>query len=222
MYEKKCILWTTIGRKILLALSGLALFFFLIFHLLGNLTLFMKNPDIFNQYARTLENMGILLYIAEGILILTFLVHIVDAILVTLENRKARSMPYYKEADAGKPSHKSLASKTMIYTGILVLIFMILHIKMFKFASSPACCGSKERNLYLIVSQAFTDPTIVAGYCLALIVLGFHLRHAFFSAFQSLGISHPRYTPYLDKLGIFLAFLIAGGFLSIPIWFFIR
>ncbi|NUM35237.1 MAG: succinate dehydrogenase cytochrome b subunit [Candidatus Brocadiae bacterium] len=212
------ILWTTIGRKVLLALSGLALFFFLIFHLLGNFTLFVKDPGIFNQYAYTLERMGFILYVMEGLLILTFLVHILDAIFVTLENRKARSSSYYKEGNAGKPSRKSLSSKTMIYTGLLVFAFVVFHVKMFKYGAHYVAQNSNIRDLHRLVVECFKTDYIVISYCIAMILLGLHLRHAFFSAFQSLGIAHPKYTPYIEKLGILFAIAIAGGFLSIPVW----
>lgn len=216
----KIILYTTIGRKILLAITGFFLFLFLVGHLLGNLPLVLNKPLLFNQYAHSLESMGMLLYIVEVLLVLTFLVHALDALFITLENRKARPIKYYKEVNAGKPSRKGISSTTMIYTGILVLVFLVIHIKTFKYGTHYTVPGSETemRDLHRLVVEVFHNGWFVLGYSVAMILLGLHLRHAFFSACQSLGIDHPHYTSKIEALGILLSFIIAGGFFIIPIW----
>ena len=212
----KIILWSSVGRKFVLALTGLALFLFVVVHLLGNLTLFLHDGSIFNKYAHTLQSMGGLLYIAEALLASLFLIHAIYATAVTLENRKARTTRYYKEGNAGKPSRKGFSSKTMIYTGALVLTFIIIHIKTLKYG--PHYDGKGMRDLHKLISETFHNIWYVTGYGVAMIIFGFHLRHAFLSAFQTLGIENPRYTPALATLALLLSVVLAGGFLSIPVW----
>ncbi len=218
---------TTVGRKLVMAVSGIFLMLFLVVHLAGNLTmLFPDGGEMFNAYAHKLESMGVLLYVAEAGLLAIFLFHVISAFQVYAEKKRAtKGGRYAVEASKGGPSKKSVASRSMIYTGIILLLFIPLHIWMFKFnAGSPIPTtevGGKEvKDLFQVVVQAFSNPAIAFGYTAVMLLLGFHLRHGFWSALQSIGAMNPRWSPLIYTLGLVFALLMAGGFLFLPLYFF--
>ncbi|MCZ6634346.1 MAG: succinate dehydrogenase cytochrome b subunit [bacterium] len=221
-------IWSSIGKKILMSLTGLAMFGFLLGHLLGNLPLLMleKSADDYNRYSHFLIGLGGLLILIELILLGGLLFHAWTAVSIVRGKRRARPERYHKVQSAGGASRKTLGASTMILTGLVILLFVPLHLKTFKFG--PGASGEKEyvtvvdgvemRDLHKLVMETFQDPIYVAWYVLAMICLGFHLSHAFWSAFQSLGLYHDRYTPWLYSGGRVLAFLISAGFLVVPVW----
>ncbi len=216
---------STVFRKFLMGLSGLLLCGFVVMHLLGNLTLLLPNSDPFNMYAHKLESMGPLLYVAEIGLIVLFMMHIGIGIGIQLEKKQARPNDYQVKGDAGGPSHKSVFSKNMIITGMLLAVFVIAHQFHFKFAPSQMTAlasGESVRDLYNVVITFFQNPLHVGGYVLMMLALGSHLRHGFWSAFQSLGASHPRYSPLIHSFGILFAVAMAVGFIILPIWIFVN
>lgn len=225
MKELLKLLWSSVGRKILMAVTGLCLVGFVAVHLLGNLLL-LVGGEAFNEYAHTLESTGVLLIFAELGLLSLFLLHALSGGLVTLDNRASRAEPYQKVGDAGGPSLKTFSSRTMIITGLTLLGFTIIHVWMFKYGPGvkegyvTTLHDAPARDLYLLVVQSFKDPWIAFGYVGVMVLLGFHLRHAIWSAFQSLGIHHPRWTPVIYSLGGILAIALAVGFLFLPIWIF--
>jgi succinate dehydrogenase / fumarate reductase cytochrome b subunit len=220
------VFWSTLGKKILTALTGLALFLFVTGHLGGNL-LILVGPEAFNAYSHKLISLGPLLYVIEALLVLVFLVHIVFAVAVTLTNRKARPDRYTVTAGRGQPSQMGLSSKNMIWTGLILLVFTVLHIKTFKYGPAEAqgyvasLQGESVRDLYRLVVEVFSQEVYVIGYVVAMLLLGFHLRHGFWSAFQSLGANHPRYMPIVQGIGVVAAILLAVGFLFLPVWVYI-
>lgn len=216
---------TSAGKKIITGLTGIGLILFIILHLAGNLSLFMGEHGLpFNEYAHFLENLGhgMLLPIAEIGLLLLFAFHIVAGIAVTLRNRQARPQNYYKIADAGHTSHKTASSQTMIVTGIILMCFLVLHILQFRLRNlfngypSPTVPGMKD--LYRLVYETFREPVYVWIYCLVMVFLGVHLRHGFWSAFQSLGLNNPRWMPFFYAAGLAFAILIFAGFFVLPIY----
>ncbi|HEY3282210.1 MAG TPA: succinate dehydrogenase cytochrome b subunit [Armatimonadota bacterium] len=206
---------TTTGTKIVIGITGLLVFAFLVVHLLGNLIVFM-GPGAFNGYAHTLAAIPLTLLMELGLAAI-FLIHVYKAVVNWFANRQARPVGYYQKKWAGKPSRKSVASSTMIYTGFFTLFFVVLHLKAFRFGPETLIPGTQVRDLYALEMKVFADPTIVAFYTVSMVILGFHLWHAFSSAFQSLGADHTKYTPALVVLGRVLAVVIAGGFLAIPL-----
>lgn len=208
---------TSIGSKILIALTGLALGIFLIGHLAGNL-LFLAGPDAFNQYGHTMVS-NPLIYVAEAGLIAVFLLHLGKALAGFLANKAARPQAYAakKWAKTKNPaSRKSLASTTMIVTGTITLVFVVTHLLTFKFGTyyeTPAGI----RDLYRLQLEIFSNPVYVAFYLAAMAVIFFHLWHGLSSAAQSLGIDHPNWTPRILVLGRVLTAAIAGGFFLLPI-----
>jgi succinate dehydrogenase / fumarate reductase, cytochrome b subunit len=217
---------TSVGRKITTGLTGLGLVAFVVIHLAGNLSLFVGS-EAFNAYAHKLESLGPLLYLAEIGLIAVFVFHIIFTIAVTMQNKAARSNAYVTKGDAGKPSRKSLSSQTMIYTGLVLGAFVVWHVWMFKFGPGipqgyvEVQHGEDYRDLYRLVSESFQNVWITAAYVFVMVLLGTHVRHGFWSAFQSLGAYHPRYTPLIYSAGVALAVLLAIGFLALPLYFYV-
>lgn len=216
--------WSSIGKKLLVGLTGLMLSVFVAVHLLGNLTLLFGRGEAFNRYAHSLERWGLLLYAGELGLLLAFVIHAVTAVAFYRKSREARPVGYYKVTSGGKPSRKSVSSSTMVYTGLLLLVFTILHLKTFKFGPGVGqgyvmqLQGENVRDLYRLVVEVFSNRWYVLWYVGAMLFLGFHLHHGFWSAFQSLGAYSPRLTPAIYMTGIVFAIVIAGGFLFLPIW----
>jgi succinate dehydrogenase / fumarate reductase cytochrome b subunit len=219
-------IWSTIGKKILMALTGLALVGFVCVHLVGNLTLYI-GPHAFNLYAHKLMSMGPLVYAAEAILVGLFLIHMISAIAVTLGNWKARPDKYSVSGEQGHTSRMTVSSKTMIWTGIILIIFTVIHLINFKYGPGLEqgytfdLDGENVRDLYRLVVESFGREIYVIPYVLCMVLLFSHLRHGFWSAFQSLGANHPRYMPLISALGILIAIVVGIGFLVIPVWIYL-
>jgi len=217
---------STVVRKYVMAASGMALMLFLIVHLGGNLTMFVPDGgELFNSYAHHLESLGPLLYVAEAGLLAIFLFHVITAFQVYAEKRRARPEPYAVSATKGGPSKNTIASRSMIYTGLILLLFIPLHIWMFKFNAGSAFSfnevhGKEIKDLYSVVVSAFSRPEIAFGYAAVMLLLGFHLRHGFWSSLQSLGAMCPRASGFIYTAGLVFAVLVAGGFLVLPLYLF--
>jgi succinate dehydrogenase / fumarate reductase cytochrome b subunit len=212
---------SSIGSKILIALTGLALFVFLIGHLAGNL-LFLAGPDAFNHYAHSLIS-NPLVYVAEAGLVAIFLVHVAKTVASVLGNRNARPTGYAvrRWARTKNPkSRKSVASTTMILTGTVTALFVVTHLVTFKFGPVYETADG-VRDLHRLQLEVFSGPGYVLFYLFAMAVIFFHLWHGISSAAQSLGVDHPRWTPRLLWLGRGLSLAIAGGFFIIPIYTFL-
>jgi succinate dehydrogenase / fumarate reductase cytochrome b subunit len=211
---------SSIGSKILIALTGLALFVFLVGHLAGNL-LFLAGPDAFNEYSHTLIS-NPLVYAAEAGLLAVFFLHVAKTVAGVLTNRGARPTGYATRRwvrTKSSRSRKSLASTTMILTGTFTALFVATHLATFKFGTFYESEGI--RDLYRLQLEVFSAPGYVAFYVVAMGILFFHLWHGLASAAQSLGIDHPRWTPRILVIGRALSMAIAGGFFIIPIYTFL-
>ncbi len=216
------IAWSSVGKKVITGLTGLALFGFVVVHLIGNFTLFL-GPHAFNGYAHFLETAlhGGLMPSAEIVLIVIFLFHMISAITVAWsDKRAARKIGYKTMKNAGGKSRKTLSSVSMIYTGILIIIFVLGHIYLFKFGNHEVTHGTK--NLFKTVVTEFKSPVFTGFTVLVMVLLGLHLRHGFWSAFQSLGWANNKYLPILEKLALFFAIVLAVGFIVIPIVMFLN
>lgn len=207
---------SSVGTKLLIGLTGLALFVYMVLHLAGNALIF-AGVDIFNAYSHTLISNPLILPIEIGLLAV-FLVHIYKAATMWTRNQAARPVGYLKKELAGHTSRKTLSSTTMIWSGLVILVFVIIHVKQFKFGSFYQVTDSDVRDLARTEIEVFQNPAWVALYVVATLLVGLHLRHGFASAFQSLGLDHPLYTRRLTALGILFALLIGVGLASIPVW----
>jgi succinate dehydrogenase / fumarate reductase, cytochrome b subunit len=207
---------SSIGQKIISAVTGLFLCAFLIVHLGGNLLLFKNDGgQAFNYYAGTMShNIGI--RILEIVLLAGFVLHIIWGIRVWLFDRRARPRGYV----LNRPSeNSSLASRIMFWSGTLVLIFLVIHLKTFwvpiRFPGGAAVSD------YELVKNAFADPLYDGFYLLALLLLGYHLRQGFQSAFQTFGV-RPLFRRKLDLIAVLFWLLIPIGFAAMPVFFLLR
>jgi succinate dehydrogenase / fumarate reductase, cytochrome b subunit len=210
---------SSIASKLLVGLTGGLLFLYLVLHIAGN-ALALFGPDTFNGYAHGLISNPLLVPIEVGLL-LVFVTHLCRAVSITLDNRRARPVPYVRKRWAGPPSRKSLASTTMILSGLTLLVFIPVHLKMFKYGPQYGYGTPAVRDLYRLEMEVFRSPVTVGFYVAVMVVVGFHLWHGIPSAFQSLGLSGPRFTPFVLSLGRLLAVLIAGGFIGVALWAFL-
>ncbi len=224
MVSLKRLFSSTLGRKYLMGATGLALGLFIILHLLGNLTLYAKSGDPVNIYAAKLEGLGPLLIVMEIGLLLTFVIHIITAIQVTFSSKAARAISYEVSKSKGGPSKSNISSRNMIITGAVLLIFLVIHIYQFRFGPeiedgyTATVNGVMIHDLYRVVMETFVQLKWVVFYSGTMLFLGFHLRHGYWSAFQSLGLMNPRISKPIYALGLILAIIIAAGFFFIPIY----
>lgn len=208
---------SSVGTKLLIGITGLLLFVYLILHLAGNALIF-AGPEIFNAFSHRLISNPIVIPIEIGLL-LVFVVHIYKAVRMFVANQAARPVGYEKKTSAGRTSRKSVASSTMIASGLVVLLFVVVHVQQFKFGSYYQTVSEDPvRDLYRTEIEVFQQPWWVVFYVISSAIVGLHLRHGIASGFQSLGLDHPLYTRRLTTWSIVLAAVIAGGFCLIPIW----
>lgn len=208
--------FSSIGKKQVMAITGLGLCGFVISHLLGNL-LILVGPDAFNTYAHTLTS-NKLIYVAEAGLVAMFVLHIILAATLRVQNSQARPVKYYLKRKTGKG--ETFASQTMIYTGLILLVFVVLHVMNFKYGThyDTTVNGVAMRDLYKLVIEYFSNPLYVAWYVFAMIAIGVHTSHGFQSAFQSLGLNHPKYTPRIKDASKIFGIVVAVGFSGLAIF----
>ena len=200
-------LGTSVGRKQIMALTGLGMAGFLIAHLSGNLLIY-AGEEAFNGYAAFLHEQKWLPLARIGLIGIT-VAHIYLAFTLTSQNKASRSVEYYYKTDSGA----SMASKSMIYTGLLILFYLIIHLINFTFADK-----SRDGGLYGLVMAKLATPHYAFFYIGAMVVLALHLVHGIQSAFQSFGISHPNHTAHVKKALMGLAVAICVGFATIPVY----
>lgn len=208
---------SSIGQKQLMGLTGLLWCGFLFGHLSGNFALII-GPEAFNKYAHFLSSLGELLYVMEAGLVLTFLLHAYFGMRVYMQNKKARGAQNYAMPSNKGGSH--FAARMMAASGITMLIFVVLHLKQFKFGTEYQTLinGLPVRDLYRTVIEMYASPIFTGWYVIAMLLLGIHLTHALQSSLQSLGLNHPKYTPTIKKVSTFFGVVVAGGFIVISIW----
>ena len=210
---------SSVGTKVLIALTGLGFAAFLVTHLAANLMV-LVDVHAYNEYSHKLVS-NPLIYIAEAGLVLLFVTHAFKAIANYARNRGARPEGYSLKRRAGHTSRKTLASTTMIVTGTWLLVFIVIHLKLFKFGTWYDTPDGTMRDLARLVNEDFQKPLYVVFYVLSMAVVGLHLRHGLSSAFQSLGIDHPKYTPLILKAGLIVAIAMSLGFAAIPLVIFL-
>jgi succinate dehydrogenase / fumarate reductase cytochrome b subunit len=207
---------SSVGRKQIMGLTGLGLCGFVLGHMAGNLLLFV-GPEAYNLYGHTIISSP-LLYVAEAGLIVLFGVHVVLAIGLSRENKKARPVGYqvgvHGEQAAPAPA------KFMAHTGIIIFIFAIYHLITFKYGPHYTIVhsGVEMRDLYRLVVEVFESPFYVGWYLVSMVLLWFHLSHGFASSFQSLGINRPISRQTYMKMGYVFATIVAGGFFLQPLF----
>jgi len=208
---------TSIGAKSVMALTGLALFLFLIGHLSGNLLVF-GGQDAMNTYAHWLHDHAKLLWTARIGLLVLFVLHVYTGWVLWLENRAARPERYAKEATV----QATISSRTMIWTGLVVLAFVVYHLlhftlKVVDSGAMHAVDPQGRADVYTMVVTGFAVPVVSISYVVAQLLLGVHLWHAMSSALQTLGWRHPTLDPVLRRGLPLFAMLIVAGNCLIPL-----
>jgi succinate dehydrogenase / fumarate reductase cytochrome b subunit len=207
------LLTSSVGRKILMAITGLLLSFFMAFHLFGNLFLFVGEAA-FNGYVEKLHKLGFLIRIAEFFLLLFVFSHAYSGILLWIKNRKAKKVvsSYSKENTPG-------AAKYAAFTGSIVFIFLATHWSTFWYKFNFDLRGM---SYYYVVTESqvgFGSPLVSIFYIIAIALLGYHLKHGITSAGQTLGIIGTKYEKTYNNIAAIFWFWIPLGFISIPVWF---
>lgn len=210
---------SSLGKKYLMALTGLFLVIYLAIHLFGNSFIY-AGDQAFNEYvaALTESKLKYVIRVIEIVLFLGFLVHIFDGIKLTIDNFSARPNRY-----AVKPANpqSALSSRTMWITAAVVFFFLVVHMKQFWYVYHSAS-PEMHFSMYKVVVDTFSDPAYSLLYLASVLFLGFHLYHGFQSAFQTLGLNHTKYRQLIINLGRIYAVIITIGFASFPVVFLMK
>jgi succinate dehydrogenase / fumarate reductase cytochrome b subunit len=201
---------TTIGKKAIMASTGVILAGFVVAHLAGNLQIFL-GPDQFNGYARFLHSVPDLLWPARIVLLISVILHIWSSLHLAVIKSEARPIGYVKTTHSGS----TYASRTMYWSGPIIAAFVAYHLMQFTFGVGGT--PYQELDAYGNVINGFRVPVVAIFYVIAMAMLCMHLRHGLWSLFQSLGFNHPRHTPRIRRAATIAALLIFFGFISIPI-----
>lgn len=203
---------SSVGKKMLMAATGLCLIAFLSVHLIGNLTSF-AGAEAFNAYAAKLHSLEPLLTIFNIGLVTLGLIHIVVGIILFFENLKARPTSYKVYRN---PGGRTVGSNTMPYTGVLILAFVIFHLLKFTFVDKSVT------PIFQLMSETFANPLYVILYVAAMIVVALHVSHGFWSLFQTIGLNNSRYMPLLTRLGLIVTCFFGIGFACLPIYMYLH
>ncbi len=199
-------LTSSIGKKMLMAASGAFLVLFILIHLIGNGTSLLGRAA-FLSYAAHLHSLGPLVSLFEILLLGIFCTHVTLAVLLFLENRRARPHRYAMVTSRGG---RSPGSRTMIYSGMVILVFLVVHLLNFHFTSHTAPIAD-------IVRATLSNPGVAIFYIIGVLALGLHVSHGFWSLFQSLGLEHPKFTGGLEKKSVALGLGVGLLFALIPV-----
>ncbi len=214
---------SSIGRKLIMSLTGLFLILFLVVHLIGNLQLLSNDEGkAFNIYTDFMSHNPVIQLIAKGNYFF-ILLHAIMGILLAVKNKNAKGSKY-----AVSPNNKtSWASNNMALLGTLIFAFLLMHMGhfwfQFKWGSGLPMVnydGVEMINAYAKVTTVMSQPIWMVAYLIGLLVLAFHLWHGFASAFQSLGLRHKKYTPIIEGLGKAYSILVPLGFAILPLYIF--
>jgi len=223
---------SSIGRKLLMALSGLFLILFLAVHLAGNLQLLQNDGGVaFNAYSDFMGHNPLIQLVSKGNFFF-ILLHAIVGLALWSKNRAARGTQGYAVVKTTATQTNPTFAKYMWIYGVIILVFIIIHLVQFwgvmKFGEIGTAVqlveieGKQVKDLYSLVAATFTNLGFVVFYVLCMVVLAFHLWHGFQSAFQTFGLNHPKYTPIIQFLGKAYSVLVPLGFAVIPIVFYLR
>ena len=218
---------SSLGKKLLVAITGLFLCSFLVIHLIGNFQLlYSDNGEAFNMYAITMTTNPFIKVVSK-VLYASIILHAVVALGLVIKNKQARPVGYKKVNN-----QSAWTSRYMGVLGTIILVFIAAHMSDFwweyHYEELPMQTYTIDgedvtvKDLYKEVEEAYENPLLVLFYVVSMGVLAFHLWHGFQSGFQTLGLNHPKYTPFIRTFGVFFAILIPIGFAIIPIYFMIR
>jgi succinate dehydrogenase / fumarate reductase cytochrome b subunit len=215
MIESLRMFYSTVGRKLVMALTGLFLCVFLIEHLYGNLLLYkFDTGTAFNEYSAWMAG-NLLIRTVEFGLFAGIIIHIIDGLYLTLQNRRARPVRYAVSQQTG---NSTWFSRNMGLTGSVVFVFLVIHLKTF-FLPHRVLMHA-ENSMAYDVARAFQSNWYAALYLLAMVILGAHLNHGFQSAFQTIGVNNKSYRKTMKLIGSVFALIMMVGFGSFPVMFY--
>lgn len=200
---------STIAKKIIVAVTGLVMFGFVVGHLLGNLQIFLGR-DALNTYSEFLHHSPKLVWGTRIVLLIAVLLHIVATVQLTIHNRASRPMPY----NVYVPERSSAASRTMIWGGVVLALYIVFHL--LHLTTGTVHPQFSRSDVYGNLITGLSVWYVAAFYIVANVALGFHLYHGAWSVFQTLGLNHPKYNAWRRCFATTAAFVIAGGYISIP------
>jgi succinate dehydrogenase / fumarate reductase cytochrome b subunit len=204
---------TTVGKKLVMALTGVILVGFVLGHMTGNLQVFL-GKEVFNRYAALLHTSAELLWVVRLVLLASVALHIISAVQLALIAKKARPQGYVKQ----KSTTSTYASRTMYWSGPIVAVFIVYHLLHFTVGTvHPTQPFPGHEAAYENVIAGFQVIPVSLFYIFAMALLCLHLFHGVWSMFQTLGIAHPRFTPLLKNLAALISFAVAIGFSAVPI-----
>jgi succinate dehydrogenase / fumarate reductase cytochrome b subunit len=216
------LLTSSVGQKFIMAITGLALFLFVFGHMAGNLQVFL-GPESLNRYGAFLHGLGDLLWLVRFGLLAMVVLHIWSAFKLTAENRAARPQPYARQELVAA----SYASRTMIWSGLIIAAFVIYHLLHFTADVAAVNLTGKDfatltddqgrHDVYAMVVLGFRNPLVAGFYILAMTLLCLHLSHGVSAMFQSLGWKSPAYAPVIDCGARAVSWIIYLGYISIPL-----
>lgn len=211
------ILSSSIGMKIVMAVTGGLLSLFLVAHVLGNIEVFWGAGAI-NHYGEMLREIPWLLWVVRAGLLMLIVLHVGSAVRLVATNRAARPEAYKKK----KHQATTLAARAMLVSGVVLAVFAVFHILHFTVRSVVPDYKTWEdaqgrHDIFRMVVDAFQRPPVAIFYVVSIILLGLHLSHGVASAIHTLGVDHPRYSPSLQRLGPLFATLVVLGFIAVPI-----
>ena len=210
---------TSVGKKVLMGLTGLFLISFLVVHVSLNSAIFFNDGgETFNAGADFMAHNPVI-RIMEIVLFAGLIIHIVQALMLTIANRKARPIGYAKIDGA---ANSSWYSRSMGILGSLLLLFLVSHLSHFWIDTKIAVFKHEEHNTYLDMKEVFSHWYIVLIYLVGVISLCYHLLHGFQSAFQSLGLNHKNYTPLIKKVGVWFSIIVCLLFAAMPVCMFLN
>ena len=215
--NRDCLSQTSIGKKVLMALTGLMLSGFIVGHLLGNLTIY-GGRELINSYAFHLEELKPLVWVARITLLMLVSIHILNAICLTLKNKKARPVEYAKKDN----QTTSVGAQTMAITGMVILAFIFFHLMHFTWRIthpeiSNGIDSQGHRDVFKMVVLSFQRPELAFSYVTALTLLFLHLSHGLWSLFQSLGLLGERSLPVAKKISCAVSLVLYLAYISIPL-----
>jgi succinate dehydrogenase / fumarate reductase, cytochrome b subunit len=201
---------STIGKKAIMAVTGLILFGYLIAHMLGNLQIFLGS-DVLNHYAEALHGNPPLLWTVRVVLLVAVILHIWASVSLAKLKSEARPLAYVKRSNL----NSSWASRTMMLSGPIVAAFVIFHL--LHLTTGTIHPQFVPLRPYENLVTGFLVVPFALAYVAVMIFIGFHLSHGIWSMFQSLGFSHPRYTPMIKKFAAIFSWILIAGFISVPL-----
>jgi succinate dehydrogenase / fumarate reductase cytochrome b subunit len=201
---------STIGKKIIVAVTGLIMLGFVIGHLLGNLQIF-EGAAVLNNYSAFLKHTRPLLWTTRIVLLVSIALHIFYTVQLNRRNRASRPVAYLKY----EPVRASVSSRFMMWSGVFLLLYIVYHL--LHLPIGVAATPFSETNVYANVIGGFQRWPIFTIYILGMIALGFHLNHGIGSVFQTLGLDHPRYNAMRRCFGVTVSTIIVAGYISIPV-----